>query len=171
MKIKSRHETLHDVIRDAKKQPKGWKAIFGKDKERLSHDYYIFHPNIGIYLLKEYHKNPFEIKGVGGKIARSVDDEIDNEISKYSNNFGIVQGDIRKILKNVKQGVPPQKILDAALENKGKKYGMNIPLRGQSSASENSFNNLHNTLSNKQKKLDSKLEKIASNDGLYNSYG
>lgn len=171
MKIKTRLEILNDVIRDAKKHPKGWKAVFGKDKERLSQDYYIFHPNIGIYLLKEYYKNPFEVKGIGGKIARYVDDEIDNEISKYSNNFGIIQGDIQKILKNVEKGIPPQKILDAAIKNKGKKYGMSIPLRGQSSASEDSFKNLHNTLSNKQKKLDSKLEKTASNDGLYSSYG
>ncbi len=170
MKIKSRHETLNDVIRDAKKNPKGWKAIFGKDKERLSQDYYIFHPNIGIYLLKEYHKNPYEVKGIGGKIARHVDDEIDNEISKHSSDFGIIQGDIRKILKNVEKGVPPQKIFDAALKNKGKKYGMSMPVRGHSSASEDSFNNLHNTLSTKQKKLDSKLEKIASDDGLYTSY-
>ena len=34
LKIKSRHETLNDVIKDAKKQPKGWKAVFGKDNTR-----------------------------------------------------------------------------------------------------------------------------------------
>ena len=170
VKIKSRHETLNDVIRDAKKYPQGWKAIFGKDKERLSKDYYIFHPNIGIYLLKEYHKNPFEVKGIGGKIARHVDDDIENEITKTSNDFGIIQGDIRRILKNVEKGIPPQKIFDAAIRNKGKKYGMSMPVRGQSSASEDSFKNLHDTLSTKQKRLDSKLEKIAYDDGLYSSY-
>ena len=56
MKIKTRNEILNDVIRDGKKHPKDWKAVFGKDNKSLSKDYYIFNPNIGIYLLKEYDK-------------------------------------------------------------------------------------------------------------------
>ena len=78
MKVKTRIETLNDVIKDAKKHPTGWKAIFGKDNNRLSNDYYIFNQKSGIYLLKEYQKNPFELKGVGGKIARYVDEDVEN---------------------------------------------------------------------------------------------
>ena len=53
----------------------------------------------------------------------------------------------------------------------GKKdYGISIPVRGKASASKNAFNNLHQTLSTKQKKLDIKFEKIATDDGLYKSY-
>jgi len=66
VKIKLRNEILNDVIRDGKKYPKEWKAVFGKDKTSLSRDCYIFNPNVGIYLLKEYEKNPFETKGLGG---------------------------------------------------------------------------------------------------------
>lgn len=169
MKVKSRIETLNDVIRDAKKYPTGWKAIFGKDNNRLSKDYYIFNPNSGIYLLKEYQKNPYELKGVGGKIARYVDEGVENEISKYANDFGIIQSDIKKISSNIKKGIPIQKIFKAAIE--GKDMGISMPMKGQASASEDSFNNIQNTFSIKQKKIDTKFEKIASTDGLYSPYG
>jgi len=59
VKIKKRNEILNDVIRDGKRHPKNWRAVFGKDKTLLSDDYYLFNPEIGIYLLKEYKKNPF----------------------------------------------------------------------------------------------------------------
>ena len=168
MKIKSRNEILNDIIKNAKKYPKDWKAIFGKDKERLSRDYYIFNPSIGIYLLKEYQKNPFEVKGIGEKIARHVDEDIENEITKHAGDFGIIQGDIRRILKNMEKGIHPQKIFEAAI--KGNDMGLSMPVRGHASASEDSFTDLHDTLSTKQKRLDSKFEKIASDDGLYTSY-
>ena len=168
MKIKSRKEILNDIIVDAKKHPSGWKAIFGTDKKRLSYDYYISHPDVGIYLLKEYQKNPFEIKGIGGKIARRIDDEIENEISKYAGDFGIIQGDIKKILENIESGISPQTIFDAAFKG-DKDYGLKIPVKGRASSSEKSFKTIKNVLSDKQKEIDSKFEKIASDD-LYRSY-
>ena len=169
MKIKNRNEILNDVIKDSKKHPKNWRAVFGKDKERLSRDYYICNPETGIYLLKEYQKNPYETKGIGGKIARNLDQEIEKEITKYASDFGIIQGDIRRILKNIEKGIHPQEIFEAAL--KGKNLGLSMPVRGHASSSKDSFKNIHDTLSTKQKKLDSKFEKMASDDGLYESYG
>ena len=171
MQIKSRNETLNDVIRDGKKHPKGWKAVFGKDNQRLSKDYYLFNPEIGIYLLKEYEKNPFEIKGIGGKIARNVDDEIEAEISKHAGDFGILQGNMQKILKNIERGIHPQTIFDVAIQGKKKDLGIRMPVRGHASSSEESFTNLRHTLSTKQKRLDSKFEKMMADEGTYNSYG
>ena len=168
MKIKSRSNLLNDVIRDAKKYPKGWKAVIGKDENRFSNDYYIFNPNTGIYLLKEYQKNPFEIKGIGGKIARYVDDNIENEISKDSSDFGIVKSDSLKIAKNLRNGASFEKILNSAVV--GKDMGISIPMRGYASSSKNSYTNIRKELLNKQKKIDSNFEKIASEDGLYSSY-
>ena len=170
MKIKTRDETLKDIIRDAKKQPREWKAVFGRDKDLLSRDTYILNNKIGIYLLKEYQKNPFEVRGIGSKIVRHIDEEIENEVTKYADDFGIIQGDIRRILKNLEKGIQPEKILDAAMKGRGKKFGMSMPVRGQASSSEETFGNISNTLSTKQKKLDVKFEKIASEDGLYTSY-
>ena len=169
VKIKTRNEILNDVIREGKKHPKDWKAVFGKDNKSLSKDYYIFNSNIGIYLLKEYEKNPFEIKGLGGKIARHVDEDIEAEISKYAGDFGIIQGDFRKILKNLEKGIEPQKILDAAIKGK-KDLGISMPVRGHASSSKDVFDDIHNVLSKKQKKLDLKFEEMAADDGLYSSY-
>jgi hypothetical protein len=168
VKIKSRNEILINIIKDAEKYPKNWKAIFGKDNERLSNDYYLINPDIGIYLLKEYQKNPFEIKGVGGKIARHIDEEMDNEIAKFPDNFGIVQGDIHRILKNIEKGITPLEIYKAAIE--GKNLGIRVPVRGQVSTSKDTFQNIREILNIKQKKIDTKFEKIATNDGLYKSY-
>lgn len=169
MEIKSRRKILDDVIKDAREHPKGWKAVFGKDKERLSRDYYIFNPNIGIYLLKEYQKNPFEIRGVGGKIARYVDENIENELSRFSNDFGIIQGDFKKILKNLEKGIDAKKMFDSAVKGK-KDYGIRMPVRGHASSSEDVYKNINNELSSKQKKIDNKFEEIAEDDGLYKSY-
>ncbi|MDH7517446.1 MAG: hypothetical protein QHH19_03785 [Candidatus Thermoplasmatota archaeon] len=170
MKIKTRDEILRDIIKDAKKQPREWKAVFGRDKNLLSHDTYILNNKIGVYFLKEYQKNPFEVRGIGGKIARRIDEEIENEITRYTGNFGIIQGDIRRILKSLEKGVKPEKILDAAIKGKGKRFGMSMPVRGVASSSEEIFNNISNTLSTNQKKLNSKFEEIASDDGLYKNY-
>ena len=168
VKVKSRIETLNDVITEAKKHPLGWKGVIGKDNNRLSNDYYLFNPKSGIYLLKEYQKNPYELKGVGGKIARYVDEDVENEISKYAKDFGIIQSDIKKISTNIQKGIPIQKIFKAAIE--GKDRGISMPMKGQASASEDSFCSIQNTFSIKQKKIDTKFEKIATTDGLYKPY-
>jgi len=168
VKIKSRSDILNDVIRDAKKFPTEWKAVFGKDNERLSRDYYLFHPDSGIYLLKEYQKNPFEIRGIGGKIARYIDEDIENEMTKYSSDFGVIQGDFRRIAKNLGKGIPPKKIFDAAFKRKN--LGISMPVRGHASILDESFTTVHHALSTKRKKIDKTFEKMASDDGLYSGY-
>ncbi|MBN2066587.1 MAG: hypothetical protein JW771_07270 [Candidatus Thermoplasmatota archaeon] len=171
MTIKTRNETLHDIIQDAEHHPTGWKALFGKDRECFSHDSYILHPEVGIYLLKEYQKNPFDVHGVGGKIARSVDEDIDRELSNYAGDFGIVQGNLSKILKNVEKGIHPRTIFETALRGKKKDLGIRMPVRGHASTAPLSFTHLHQTLSTKQKKLDAAFEKLATDEGLYTAYG
>lgn len=169
MKIKNRSEILNDIIKEGKKHPKGWNAVFGKDLQRLSTDYYLFNPKIGIYLLKEYQKNPFQTKGIGGKIARHVDDDIEENIIKKSGDFGIIQGDLRKIMANLEKGIQPKKIFDAAIQGK-KNLGLSIPIKGNASTSKDVFNTIHNSYSTNQKKLDYKFEELANENGLYKSY-
>ena len=168
MKIKHRNDILNDVIRNAKKHPRGWKAIFGKDPNRLSNDCYLLNPEIGVYLLKEYQKNPYDIQGIGGKIARQVDTDIQADIKRYSGEFGIIQGDIRKIAENLKHGIHPHDIFEAAI--KGKNLGLSIPMRGRASMSHDLYDHFQRTFSPQQKKVDERFEKIASENGLYTSY-
>ena len=169
MKIKNRNEILNDIIFDGKKHPKGWQAIFGQDNQRLTRDCYLMNPEIGVYYIKEYDKNPFIIKGIGSKIARKIDDEIESEISKNKANFGIIQGDFKKIFKNIQRGIKPDRIFNEAIKGK-KDLGLRIPIRGKASSSEEKFDSLNQILLNNRKKINSKIEEIANQDGLYQSY-
>jgi hypothetical protein len=168
VKIKPRNDILRDIIQDAKKYPKGWNATFGFDTNLFSHDCYIFHPNIGIYLLKEYNKNPFEVKGMGSKLARRIDEDIEEQITKKSGDFGIIQGDIQKILRNINKGIPPQQILTSAMN--GQDLGITIPVQGKASTSKDTFQSIKSTLHTHQKKLETCFEKMVSEDGIYKSY-
>lgn len=168
MKIKQRHEILNDIIKDAEQHPKNWKAVFGKDNYQLSSDYYLYHPNVGLYFLKEYNKNPYETKGVGRKIARQVDEDIQKSIKEFSGDFGIIQGDIRKITSHLQKGVHPHKIIDEAI--KGNDLGLKIPLRGKASNSNNTFSSLKENLKPDRKKVDQAFEKMAKKEGLYQAY-
>jgi hypothetical protein len=168
MKNKHRNEILNDIIKDSKKYPEGWKAAFGKDKGLSSTDYYILNPNVGIYLIKEYHKNPYQVNGIGTKLARNINDEIEDNIIKKSGDFGIIQGNIQKILKNIDKGISPQKIFQEGI--KGNDLGITMPLKGVASHSESTFKFLSQSFKSEQKKLNEKFEKIASQDGFYSSY-
>jgi len=169
MKIKSRNDILNDVIKSGKKNPTGWNAVFGNDNKNLSRDCYIFHPKTGIFLIKEYNKNPYHIKGVGGKIARQVDEQIVNDISKPTSDFGILQGDLNKIIKNLNDGIKPDKMLKSAVKGKNE-YGLSLPVRGNASNKKKSFDNIRNELETKQKKIDKKFKEIAEKDKIYDSY-
>ena len=166
--IKPRKDILTDILKEAKNSPRGWKAVVGKDHQLLSNDYYLFHPNQGLYLIKEYDKNPVETVGVGARISRHVDDDLCNDLSQFHDNFGILQGDIRKIVHNIQQGIHPQKIFTAAIE--GHDLGLSIPLRGQASATQDSYRFMRSQFSSKQKNLDRSLEKLAKDDGLYQAH-
>ena len=168
MKIKSRHEILSDIIKDSDSHNKNWKAVFGKDPHLLSQDYYLFHEEVGMYLLKEYEQNPYVQKGIGGKIIRHVDEDLEQSIKKFSGDFGIIQGDIHKIAAHLQQGKKPHDIIDAAV--KGIDLGLKIPLRGKASHTHDSFTTIRDQVKPKRKKIDEAFEKMAKKDGFYQSY-
>lgn len=166
--IKTRREILSDVIHEANEFPTDWKAVFGRDIKRLSTDYYLFHPDVGLYLLKEYEKNPLERLGVGSKIARYVDDDIRKTISTLEDNFGIIQGDFSKIFRSIQQGIHPTEIVHAAF--RGKDLGLSIPLRGGVTSQTDTYLSLRSFKEKSQKKIDEQFEKLASENKVYNSY-
>ena len=64
---------------------------------------------------------------------------------------------------------PLQKIFNAALE--GRDMGISMPIKGHASISKESFKNMGNIFSKKQKTINLKFEKIAADNNLYTSYG
>jgi hypothetical protein len=168
MKLKTRDQLFNDIIRHGKKHPTGWMASFSKDYQNLSNDSYLFHPNIGLFYLKDYQKNPFQHVGFGGKIARKIDEDLTEELRKQSNNFGIIQGDIRRIAHHIDQGISPSEIIQSMF--KGENKGMTMPVKGTASSSSEQVPMLKNFGKKNQKKVKEYFKKRASTDGLYHSY-
>ncbi len=168
MKLKKRDDVLNDIIHQGKKHPTGWMASFKKNNHHLSDDYYLLHPKIGLYYLKEYQKNPFQHIGIGGKVARKIDDDVTEELRKNAHNFGIIQGDIQKITKNIQNGISPQEIIQGMF--KGKDRGMSLPVKGKANTSINSIKKVKEQGKENQHKINHHFKKIAKEDGLYASY-
>ncbi|WP_132059440.1 hypothetical protein [Halorussus amylolyticus] len=75
MRIREWKDIVEDVVeRDT--DPDDWRAVGGTRSGGVGEDLYLGHPSAGVYLLKTYAKNPYEVKGVGARVARSLDDEI-----------------------------------------------------------------------------------------------
>lgn len=68
-----------DIVEDVVEQdvdPDDWRAVAGDRSGGVGEDMYLGHPRGGVYHLKTYAKNPFEVQGVGTQVARKLDDEI-----------------------------------------------------------------------------------------------
>jgi len=76
MRVRDWDDILADVASDST-DPDGWRAVAGSRREGLGEDLYFGHPNVGVYHLKTYAKNPRDLRGVGAQVARKVDDELD----------------------------------------------------------------------------------------------
>lgn len=77
MHVRDWQDLVGDVV-DRDVDPGDWRAVAGPRREGIGEDLYLGHPSVGLYQLKTYAKNPFEVRGLGGQIARSFDDEIES---------------------------------------------------------------------------------------------
>jgi len=76
MRVRDWQDILTDVT-ESDADPDGWRAIAGDRREGLGEDLFFGHPDEGVYALKTYTKNPTELRGVGGRVARRIDDDLD----------------------------------------------------------------------------------------------
>jgi len=76
MRVRDWQDILEDVVKsDA--QPSGWRAVGGDRAGGIGEDLYVGHPSVGVYQLKTYARNPFEVQGIGTEVARRIDDDLD----------------------------------------------------------------------------------------------
>lgn len=75
MRIRQWQDIVEDVV-EKDVDPDDWRAVGGSRAGGVGEDLYLGHPQAGVYLLKTYAKNPFEVRGVGTQVARRLDDEI-----------------------------------------------------------------------------------------------
>ncbi|WP_247728987.1 hypothetical protein [Halovivax limisalsi] len=77
MRIREWNDLLADVT-DRSVEPGSWRAVAGDRAGGIGEDLYLAHPDAGVYLLKTYAKNPYQVDGYGARVARRIDDEIDD---------------------------------------------------------------------------------------------
>jgi hypothetical protein len=75
MRVRSWQDILEDVA-ESRADPDDWRAVAGRRDGGVGEDLYLGHPQVGLYHLKTYAKNPYDLRGVGARVARKVDDEI-----------------------------------------------------------------------------------------------
>ena len=75
MRVRDWKDILQDVT-DSNVEAADWRAVAGERSNGIGEDLFLGHPKRGVFYLKTYAKNPFERRGVGTKVARSLDDDI-----------------------------------------------------------------------------------------------
>ena len=76
MRIRDWSDILEDVM-DGSAAPDEWRAVAGQRNSGVGEDVFLGHPSDGVYQFKTYAKNPYEVKGVGARVARKVDDGLE----------------------------------------------------------------------------------------------
>ncbi|MFB6112790.1 MAG: hypothetical protein ABEJ58_01650 [Halodesulfurarchaeum sp.] len=91
MKIRDWQDVVSDVV-ESNADPDGWRAIAGKRRGGVGEDFYIGHPAAGLFLMKTYAKNPYDVKGVGTQVARKVDGDIESVLpDREQGRFAVQQ--------------------------------------------------------------------------------
>ena len=89
MKVRDWQDILQEVA-DKNVEPAGWRAVGGDRSSGVGEELFLAHPAVGVYQLKTYAKNPFEVQGVGTRVARRIDEDLD-EVGTVVSVFGPVE--------------------------------------------------------------------------------
>lgn len=76
MRVRDWEDIVEDVV-GSDADPQGWRAVGGDRASGVGEDIFIGHPAAGVFQLKTYAKNPFDVRGVGTQVARRVDEDLD----------------------------------------------------------------------------------------------
>lgn len=87
MRVRDWTDILRDVT-ESGDDPDEWRAVAGQRRAGVGEDLYLGHPTVGVFHLKTYAKNPYEVKGVGSQVARKVDGDIDSLLPRRDDSTG-----------------------------------------------------------------------------------
>lgn len=91
MRVRDWQDIFEEVV-ESSADPDGWRAVGGDRAGGIGEDLYIGHPSAGVFQLKTYAKNPFEVEGVGTQVARRIDDDLDSLFpAEDAGRFGVQQ--------------------------------------------------------------------------------
>ena len=88
MRVRDWDDILQDIA-ESGADPSGWRAVGGDRQAGIGEDLYIGHPEVGAFQLKTYAKNPYTVEGVGTRVARRIDDDIEPLFPSQSDSSGI----------------------------------------------------------------------------------
>lgn len=94
MRVRDWDDILAEVV-ESNADPDGWRAVGGDRSSGIGEDLYVGHPDVGAFQLKTYAKNPFQVEGVGTRVARRIDDDIEPLFPTQADGtglFGVQQG-------------------------------------------------------------------------------
>lgn len=93
MRVRDWQDILEDVV-ESDADASQWRAVAGDRRGGLGEDLFVGHPTVGVFQLKTFAKNPYEVRGVGSQIARKLDDELEPLFPETDSpgRFGVNQG-------------------------------------------------------------------------------
>ncbi len=182
MKIRDWQDLLNDIVEEDVDSSK-WKAIAGKREKGIGEDFYLGHPSTGLFQFKIYAKNPFEVKGVGSKLSKNIDEEINSNLPKSmdSGHFSVhkplkskdeakekaekLEDTIKSFSKHRNQGETKEQGLFTEMMKilESPAFG---PLTYNQGQRPESINDLSSTFQEEQKELQSELEKLLDKDKI-----
>ncbi|CCQ37021.1 uncharacterized protein Nmlp_2871 [Natronomonas moolapensis 8.8.11] len=112
MRVRDWQEILEDVV-ESDADAGGWRAVAGDRRGGVGEDMFVGHPSIGVFQLKTFAKNPYEVRGVGSRVARRIDDELDPLFPERDDGgrFGVNHG-----VEDADEATERAKRLEAVLE-------------------------------------------------------
>jgi len=91
MRVRDWQDILEEVV-ESDADPGGWRAVGGDRASGIGEDLYVGHPSAGVFQVKTYARNPFQVEGVGSRVARKIDDELDPLFpDDEAGHFGVQQ--------------------------------------------------------------------------------
>jgi len=112
MRVRDWQDILEDVV-ESDADAGGWRAVAGDRRGGVGEDMYVGHPSVGVFQLKTFAKNPYEVEGVGSRVARRIDDELDPLFPEGDDGgrFGVNRG-----VEDTDEAKERAKRLEAVLE-------------------------------------------------------
>ena len=98
MRVRDWQDILEDVV-ESDAESSGWRAVAGDRHGGVGEDMFIGHPSVGVFQLKTFAKNPYDVRGVGSRVARRIDDELEplfpeaDSAGRFGVNRGIEDAD------------------------------------------------------------------------------
>ncbi len=182
MRVRDWQDLVADVV-GTDVDPAGWRAVAGPRQRGIGEDLYLAHPAVGLYQLKTYAKNPFEVRGLGGKVARQLDDEIgtllpDRDAGRFAvqrapRDEGEAEATARRVEETVKAHAEAPDSADALFSDlmeaiESPAYG---PMEYDSYDRPDRLDEFASTFEDAEDLLEAEFEDLVEDDGVNRGFG